>query len=95
MQAREPVIANIWNGSSDKRNICTTLREEQTEEQMNEEEAERKERWRKERERERRSRGSGVSHFTLQYVMRLNVHATGLREDISQDSDSFSAECPS
>ncbi len=27
------VIANIWNGSLDKRNICTMLREKQTEEQ--------------------------------------------------------------
>lgn len=24
------VIANIWNGSSDKRNICTMLSEKQT-----------------------------------------------------------------
>lgn len=27
------VIANIWKGSLDKRNICTMLREEQTKEQ--------------------------------------------------------------
>lgn len=27
------VIANIWNGSSDKRNICTILSEKQTSKQ--------------------------------------------------------------
>lgn len=30
------VIANIWNGSLDKRNICTMLSEKQTEEQKSE-----------------------------------------------------------
>lgn len=32
------VIANIWNGSLDKRNICTMPREKQTEERESEQE---------------------------------------------------------
>ena len=31
------VIANIWNGSLDKRNICTMLREKETEEEREQE----------------------------------------------------------
>lgn len=35
------VIANIWNGSLDKSNICTMLREKQTEEQKSKREGKR------------------------------------------------------
>lgn len=37
------VIANIWNGSLDKRNICTMLRQKQTEEKREREQGEKKE----------------------------------------------------
>lgn len=75
------VIANIWNGSLDKRNICTMLREKQTEEQKSESEG-KLEKERKERKL-RESRRGRVTHCTLRYVMSLNVHATGLGRDIS------------
>lgn len=76
------VIANIWNGSLDKRNICTMLREKQTEEQKSKSVG-KLEKERKEREKERQSRRGRVSHCALWYVMSLNVHATGLTRDIS------------
>lgn len=44
------VIANIWNGSLDKRNICTMLGEKQTEEQESKNEGKR---GRKEEEKDR------------------------------------------
>lgn len=46
------VIANIWNGSLDKRNICTMLREKQTEEQKSESEKRSVKKERKQRKRE-------------------------------------------
>lgn len=74
------VIANIWNGSLDKRNICTMQREKQTEEQKSKSEGKRE---KERKERKRRSGRSRVSHCTPRYVTILNVHATGLRRDIS------------
>ena len=53
------VIANIWNGSLDKRNICTMLREKPTEEQESRSEGREERKYRKER------RNRGVSHCTL------------------------------
>lgn len=44
------VIANIWNGSLDKRNICTMRREKQTEEQKSKRVRERKEKEKRETE---------------------------------------------
>lgn len=44
------VIANIWNGSLDKRNICTMLREKQTEEQ----EWKWRKEWKRKKEKERK-----------------------------------------
>lgn len=75
------VIANIWNGSLDKRNICTMLREKQTEEQESTSEGAQQEE-RKEIKRDRAEEVGSVIALSL-HVAFLNVHATGLGRDIS------------
>lgn len=58
------VIANIWNGSLDKRNICTMLREKQTEEQKSasEKKSAKKKRRRQKAKKERKREQMKQSH---------------------------------
>jgi len=73
------VIANIWNGSLDKRNICTMPCEKQREEETKGAKNPKKIRVWDRVKKIKETQQEVVHHVSVLYVESLNVHAAGQR----------------